>query len=323
MNRGRLLRLALQTLVIGLIFAYLARALFANWQELARYHFTIRRGTFALATALLAAGYLYWFVLWHLLTVRMRVALPAGRAFAAYFYSMLWKYVPGKVWMLAARFYFYRKEGRDPAVVSVAVVLEGFYHVAGQAALVLILSPFSAAALPGAVRALAPVVLAVGLVLLHPRLLERILNAGLRLARRPPVRVPLSYGDLLLFLFLYLTEYALLGLAFYFLADSLLPLPVARIPDLALASAAGGVVSMLAIFTPSGLGVREGVFFLAVRPILPEAYAAILSLLTRVWTTLMEVVLIGGTFLAALAMGPRDIIPPRSAIKSSSPESGT
>jgi uncharacterized membrane protein YbhN (UPF0104 family) len=308
MNRKRAARVAFQAVAIGAIFAFLGHTLLLHWRELAARPFTLRPGPFALATALLAAGYLGWFLLWHLLTLRLRVALSLPRAFTAYFYSLLGKYLPGKVWMLAGRFYFYRREGKDAAILSVAVVVEGFYHVAGQAALVLALAPLAGVELPRAARLTAPVVLVLGLVALHPRLLEAVLNLALRLVRRAPVRVTLTYGDLLGLLVLYMVQYAVLGLAFFFLADALHPLPLARAPDLVIVAATGGLVSMLALFAPAGLGVREGVFYLALRGIVPDGVAVVLALLTRVWTTAAEVVLVGIALLAAGRTGAGGII---------------
>ena len=309
---GRRTKVVLQFLVVALIFGILFRILGQSWTELETHRFTLRPDVFALATCVVLVGFIYWFVLWHVLTIRMGVSLPVGRALSAYYFSQIGKYLPGKVWMMAARFYAYRKAGRSGAVVSVAVILEGFYHVAGQAVLFLAASAFSDVGLPSFVDWLAPFVIAVGLVLLHPRLLERILNAVLRLARRDPIRIRLSYLDLLGFLILYASQYLVLYTALFLLIDSVYPIAWSRFADVCLAGSTTGLVSMFAILAPAGLGVREGMLFVTLRMIVPESYAVILSLLNRIWGTSIEWLIIGVVYAASKLFGPRDIIPKRS-----------
>ena len=53
------------------------------------------------------------------------------------------------------------------------------------------------------------------------------------------------------------------------------------------------IIGILAVFTPSGLGVREGIILLGLGLIMPKEYAVIISLVTRLWQTVAEFMLIG------------------------------
>ena len=50
-----------------------------------------------------------------------------------------------------------------------------------------------------------------------------------------------------------------------------------------------GAVGMLAVFAPSGLGVREGVQLLLLSRIMPTETAVALAVLGRLWSTAIDV----------------------------------
>jgi uncharacterized membrane protein YbhN (UPF0104 family) len=62
---------------------------------------------------------------------------------------------------------------------------------------------------------------------------------------------------------------------------------------LALASTLG----VLAVFAPGGLGVREGVLVYLLSHIMPEGVSVVLSILTRLWMTVIELGLVGMIYL--------------------------
>ena len=60
---------------------------------------------------------------------------------------------------------------------------------------------------------------------------------------------------------------------------------------------------VLALLTPAGLGVREGVLVVALAPVLPAGPALVVALLSRVWMMLVE--LAGAGVAWSTAAGPR------------------
>jgi uncharacterized membrane protein YbhN (UPF0104 family) len=97
-------------LAVGVIFFFIARSLIANWDELAEadLHFDI----WLLLASLLILG--IWMMaqayIWHLLTVANGAHIPLPRAMAAWLYSQLGKYVPGKVFLYLGRVHLYSRE---------------------------------------------------------------------------------------------------------------------------------------------------------------------------------------------------------------------
>ncbi|MDQ3065383.1 MAG: hypothetical protein M3Q36_03890, partial [bacterium] len=54
-----------------------------------------------------------------------------------------------------------------------------------------------------------------------------------------------------------------------------------------------GAISMLAIFAPSGLGVREGVQLTLLSLIMPTELALLVTITTRLWGVAMDVIFFG------------------------------
>jgi uncharacterized membrane protein YbhN (UPF0104 family) len=77
------------------------------------------------------------------------------------------------------------------------------------------------------------------------------------------------------------------------------------------ALAISSTLGLIAIFAPSGLGVREGALVYILSFMMATPVAVILSILTRIWITLIEIGLIGMVYLigrfyppAQKTMGP-------------------
>ena len=63
------------------------------------------------------------------------------------------------------------------------------------------------------------------------------------------------------------------------------------------ASSLAGAVSMLAIFAPSGIGVREGIQLALLSIIMPTEYALVITVFTRLWGVAMDFIFLGTSYL--------------------------
>jgi glycosyltransferase 2 family protein len=66
------------------------------------------------------------------------------------------------------------------------------------------------------------------------------------------------------------------------------PLAAADVPLVVAAYAAAYAAGFLALLTPAGLGVREGVLVVALAPVLPAGPALVVALVSRLWMMLVE-----------------------------------
>jgi len=85
------------------------------------------------------------------------------------------------------------------------------------------------------------------------------------------------------------------GLGFAFLVSSIFPLSFEHFFFACGVWIFTNVVGMLAVFAPNGLGVREGVLAVMLASIMPMEIAILLSVLSRVWTLVLDGVIALGT----------------------------
>jgi len=148
-------------------------------------------------------------------------------------------------------------------------------------------------ALLGAVVVVAVAALA---VLFRRRLL------GLARRRLPgfdPAELAPSAGTVAWLVAGYAAYWVVTGLAFAALVASLYPLAAGDVPLVVAAYAAAYAAGFLALLTPAGLGVREGVLVIALTPVLPAGPALVVALVSRVWMMLVELAGAGIAHLVA------------------------
>lgn len=305
-RRARLihaLRWAVALVAIGVFVAYLLGNLDALRDEPLR----LRPGYATAALGVLVAHLVGRALLWHLLTRDLDVAIGWRQALASWSVSLLGKYVPGKVFYLLARLEPYRREGRSKSQVTVAFGIETVAALIAQLGTVLValwladLGPLQPA------RPFLPLLLIVMAVGLHPRIIEPTLNLGLRLLRRPPTRIVLTYCQLLRVVGAYLINWQMFGLGFFLLLNSVYPVPIEDVAFVVGAMSVATVAGILALVVPSGLGVREGLLALLLAAIIPAPVAALVALAQRGW------VLIGEGLVVVVTLGwQRSLLPPLS-----------
>jgi glycosyltransferase 2 family protein len=116
----------------------------------------------------------------------------------------------------------------------------------------------------------------------------------LRRAGDPPIpRLPTLRA--LAILAYYAATWLLSGLAMAFMVASVEPVSLAsQTVYLAGVSAVGAIVTVLAFFTPSGLGAREGAMFALLTPIVSAPAALVAVALSRIVITVSELVILAG-----------------------------
>jgi branched-subunit amino acid transport protein len=147
------------------------------------------------------------------------------------------------------------------------------------------------------------------LLFLHPKILEKIFNRILGLLRREPVAIPISYSEILCILGVCVLSWVAGGIGFYFFMDGVFPVSSKYFLFLTGALAFSSTLGLIALFAPSGLGVREGALVYLLSFIMPGSVAVIISILSRIWMTFIEIGLIGIVYLLGKVLkgfGKRD-----------------
>jgi hypothetical protein len=296
-------------LVAGLfIVAFLAASVAKGWSVVSAYDWDLDvaglvGSLLVMGVFLLLNGVGYVAILERLAGRR----LPRGRLLDAWARSILARYVPGNVLMVAGRVVLGREAGVSGRTSLAASVYEQ--------ALIVGLSACAAAALVlfgdlGAgdwvwIVAVVPF----GLVLLHPRLFGPGANWLLARFGREPLEGLLSGREVLAFAAWYTLALSVLGFAVWWCAHALVGAEVGGPLYVGAGFLLSFVVSMLAFIFPSGLGVREGVLALVLAKDLPGEVAIATAAAIRLALTFAEVaftaVVLGAERWTGAARAPR------------------
>lgn len=292
-----MVRTAVRWIVVALIFGFIGRSLAANWDQLREAELDFNPVILLASIALLGLWMFIQASIWHLLTVYVGTPIRYSRALAAWFYSQLGKYLPGKVFLYLGRLHFYSKEGKSAGPVGLASGVEIVGTIAASIFVVL-LSAFTVD-LEGveSYRGLLIAALALLMVVLHPRLLSGVIKAVARLVRRPPFAVTLGYGEILRVLVLYVLNWIVFGMALFLLIRSFYAVQPSSILLLAGGFSLAAMVGIVAVFAPSGLGVREALLAVFLGQVMPTGVALLSSVLSRVWLTVVELAAVSVVFL--------------------------
>jgi uncharacterized membrane protein YbhN (UPF0104 family) len=279
--------------VLAVVAGFFVATLAARWNDVISLKWRLAPGLFAAATLALSLSYGLVAWLWGLAIGRAAGIRPVAGA-RIWFLSNLARYVPGNVWSYVGAVELARREGvarrTTLAVMALTQVLSvGVALAAGLPVLLAERARLGRPALLGAVVVVAVAALA---VLFRRRLL------GLARRRLPgfdPAELAPSAGTVAWLVAGYAVYWLVTGLAFAALVASLYPLAAGDVPLVVAAYAAGYAAGFLALLTPAGLGVREGVLVVALAPVLPAGPALVVALLSRLWMMLVE---LGGAAVA-------------------------
>jgi len=281
---------AVKILVVGAIVLFLGLRVYRGWREVSHYQWDLRPELLAVSFVFTLAHWLAVALGWNMAVRSLGGDLDLRKGLRVYFLSNMARYIPGTVWYVAGRAYLGERERVSAAVISTSVVIEMALAIVSGAltsilALPLLLSEVGLGALYACV-----LVVALGLIALHPKVIKWLLDLLVRLLHRPNLVVsPPTYVAMLRLLLPYFLIWILGGAGFFTLLNSLYPLRLARLPIVAAIYAISYTVGFLIPLAPGGLGVREGIMALLLSHYVPLPVAAGVAILARLWAMVAEV----------------------------------
>jgi uncharacterized membrane protein YbhN (UPF0104 family) len=290
MTRGRVVTL-IRVAVAVLTVAAVAFAVVSNWTDVSAHLSQISAGTFLLSTLAALVGTWLTMLGWRVLLADLGSPLHLAPASGVYFVGMLGKYLPGSLWSVLVQ----------ADIASSLKVPRRRTAVAGLLALGFALLTGVAVGLPAAsylIRRQADgfnwwtlFALPVVVVLLVPRILNRLVAVVLRLLRREPLEHDLSGRAVVSAVLLFVLVWATFGVHTLLLARAVAgPQPH---PHLGVAAMTGYALSvslgMLTVILPAGLGAREGLLTLILATAMPLAAAGTVAIVSRFIVTIVDV----------------------------------
>jgi len=282
----RLLRLGLFVVAFLVIAYFIGRSIWSEWDVIRGQPWRLHPGWLLCSAAVVWLDFLIMIQLWRVLlcTVSQK-RLRFGTAFRITVLSNLGKYVPGKVWTFLGMVFLLRREGYTlPEALASTVLHQAFTLITGAVFVAVVLGPRIISGV-----AVIPLILGcvLSVVVLYPPLFSRLLNWGLRLLKREPLTIKLSFAKSVALFAAYFVAWIVYGTSFWCLLRGIGIHP-GTFADTVAAFGAAYLIGFLAMFAPGGLGVREGALTVLLAPQLQPGLAAFVAVVARLWMTMME-----------------------------------
>lgn len=285
-------RRVVRTVLQLALLLFLGRYLYVHWDD---YEHAFSQsaphwGRLALSSLVVLVAYAVLIQTWRQVVVAWGGRLTFPAAMRIWFVSNLGKYVPGKVWAIAAMGTLAQEQGISPAaamgsslVVQLVNLVTGFgvFFIAG--AQVMDVPAGAVAGIVGLGLALfgAPWLVPVGV-----RLLSALTGRQMTLPHLPPRAVWWAAAGTAL-------AWVLYGVAFQLFASGMMDGPApGTLGDWTAIFIGPYLVGFIAVFAPGGIGVREVAMAEALQRtgLVAGATTALLVLSSRVWLTVLEII---------------------------------
>lgn len=302
-RKGRITLVA-QWLIAAVVIGFAGRELAHQWRDVApalkglRVHWLRVLGS----GALVLATYLILVEAWRATLRVWSESLPFATAARIWFVSNLGKYVPGKVWQIAAMGAMAQRSGVSAAaavgsslVVNLVSIIAGFAVIAVTAAGKVgsaVGAQTSTMSSRSAELAVIGIAIAGGAALLLapvavPRLVAvvgRITGRAIAIPRVPARAIWLAAASTTVSWLFY-------GVAFALFAHGVSPGATGNALAYIAVYTGSYLAGYLALFAPGGVGVREAVLVLAMPRfgLASAADAAVIAITSRLWLTILEI----------------------------------
>ncbi|HDL04061.1 MAG TPA: flippase-like domain-containing protein [candidate division Zixibacteria bacterium] len=284
-------------LLAAVIIYFLAKTIHNNWAELKNWDWRIDWLDAVLAVLFLATAYITASQGWRTILHGFGHHVKLHESFRVVYLANLGRYIPGKVWQVIGMVGLAR-EVNVPAKTSLAsFALVQAYALPASFLLVLMLlggfdMPASLVVYSNIVYIFMAVVFLLFLILfIWPAGLDWALNKILKLFRQESISYKPSFQNRIAIFIWYIITWLLFGFSFHFFLKALIAQPPLSASFTTGAYIAAYNLGYIAIISPGGLGVREGVMTLLLAGSLGQPIAASIALIHRVLITIAEAVM--------------------------------
>lgn len=279
-------RKALIVFFVLLTLAVIAQILFANRDVLLTYEWNIRPVWLVYALLFFSADFLVSLWAWHILVVNLvgfnNLRLTAKIVLT----SNLARRIPGPVWHITSRALMYGEQGISRRSITLLSGLEMAFFFISAIVVFLLTLPFWV--LPAEMTGnqdpvwLLAIALPVGLLLVHPRLLQRVWQ---RMSRESVER-QLQWRDTVVWLAFYGMTWVLGGGVLFSVINFFEPLAWSEFVAVTGIWSLAGIVSITGFLTVSFIGLREISLVFLLTPIVPHPITLLIAISIRlIWVT--------------------------------------
>lgn len=257
---------------------------------------------FLIAAGILGLAGRYWAVVDWLIILETLGAknLNKHKTQLIYVFAKAWmgRYIPGTAPWILGKIYFAGQLGINKSKLAVSSLLESGLQIVATTAVAFVLLLFSHrfGAVDQQYKILMIIVLAGLVIAVLPPVFNSLMSFGYKLISKKILATEhLASGrTIVLGTAAYAVSALLMGLSTFFVAKAIYPgLNYQYLLFVVGADNLSGVAGMLAIFVPSGIGVRDGIFLALLSIIMPTETAFVITVATRLLHVILDVLFFG------------------------------
>jgi len=267
----------------AVVFTILGRVIHQNWETLSHQNLLIRWPflCLALATGLLNIVSLYYIYRFILMKIDPALEVKNRELFGIFIYSWLARYLPGKVWLPIGKVYFGARSGINKGSMILSSFFELVLSTLSQllAAIVAFLIFFRYLYPPYhlfLILLIAGTIFA--FIVIQRPILAFLMNRALKkiFKSEMPPQLLLSYKEMLKIIGYYFLPTLAVSFSFLCLTISVLEISPSYYPAIVGSFAVANFLAKISLFTPAGLGIKEGILATLLSPLisLPLAIGA-------------------------------------------------
>lgn len=292
LKNKKLLMKIFKALFLIAVAYFLVSYFVKNAADIKELDFKISFLSFGLSMVFYFAYKLSLACLWHYITVLNNCSISIKKAVRVYLYSILGKYIPGKVFMLAARLPAYSRENVPARKPTVCFFIENVCTLLGAAFLFLISLAFFPNDILNKYMWFVVIFIVAFFVCINPKIINFFLARLGKLIKKDDITIPMNYIQMVKVVLLFVANWFIVGIGFYLLINSIYQIPVSQMLYVGGIFGLSAIIGIISLFAPSGIGVREGIIVAGLVLIMPKEYAVIISVVSRLWVTVAELILI-------------------------------
>lgn len=217
-----------------------------------------------------------------------------------YIYAKSWmgRYIPGTAPWILGKIHFASKFEISKKKLAIGSLLEGAIEIVAVMAFSFVILIFDRRlnTIDTSIKLMMGISIVILLILLIPKVFNSLAAKAYLFLRKERLESEhLANGDLILKAStMYIVSAIINGISLFFIAKSVYPglgyhtlVYVMSVGNLA------GAVGMLAIFVPSGIGVRDGLQLVLLTAIMPKEVALLITVVTRLLGVVMDLLFFG------------------------------
>ena len=277
------------SLIIGIIF-FILRTLYLGYGDIQQFTLSFSPLPLILSFLLSVVSFVAPTMVWQILLKSQGYKnLDFFKAYSIWFYSFMGRYIPAKVTTIVLRAQLAKEHNISANITSRIAIIEVMFFIS---AAIFIAMPVQVKNYTGL---LLPVIILLLTIVSSIFLLKNATFIDIIGKVIPPLKhlkpISISPGVILKVFFLYIIYWILIGGTLVAFLYSFIHVNIADIYRIVSAYALAHIGGLIAIFAPSGIGVRELALAEMLQPVYGRETAYIISVGARIWSTICEVLI--------------------------------